>query len=77
MNYKVMKTGFNKDMEEKEDLIKFTENFKNLEETEIKEKKFLGKLKRKYRFMIIFIIFLSLIVAFMILPMVIAVLLNP
>lgn len=72
-----MKTGSNEDMEEKEDLIKITENFKNSEEAEIKEKKFLGKLKRKYRLMIIFIIVLSLIVGFMILPMVIAVFLNP
>ncbi|MFX1389837.1 MAG: hypothetical protein ACFE9Z_07250 [Promethearchaeota archaeon] len=70
-------------MHAKEELIeKITvsnKSEKQSEEINIKneKKKGLGKLKRKYQIMIIFIVFLSLIVGFMILPVIIAVYLNP
>jgi hypothetical protein len=42
------------------------------------KKRFLGRLKRKYRLMIIYVFLLSLIIIFMVLPMVIAVIMqNP
>jgi len=40
------------------------------------KKKLLGKVKRKYRLMIIFVFFLALILIFMIFPMLIAVFLQ-
>jgi hypothetical protein len=49
----------------------------NLEnEIVIEKKEFFGKVKRKYRLMIIFVFFLALILIFMIFPMLIAVFLQ-
>jgi accessory gene regulator protein AgrB len=67
-------------MNAKEDISKKVANLENPEEQAVKgkikgeEKKFLGRLKRKYRIMIIFFFFLLLIIAFMVTPMVIAIL---
>ena len=43
---------------------------------DFEKKKFLGKVKRKYRLLIIFVFFLALILVFMMFPMLIAVILQ-
>ena len=68
-------------MSVKEEIIKkviIMENPKEQRENDADndKNKFLGRLKRKYRLMIIFVFFLLLILIFMISPMIIAIILQ-
>jgi len=69
-------------MSVKEEIIEKVMIYEDSEEQNIEndftdeKKKLLGKVKRKYRLMIIFVFFLSLILIFMIFPMLIAVFLQ-